>query len=117
MGRATALAFARAGVQGLALGDLNEPGVQETAKQAKQVATNPKFAITASHVDVRSWASVDAFFLAAFAKFRRIDYSVTTAGVRISSFDFGDESFVCWFKLTHIDVSFSDIFPDWSHCR
>ncbi|KAH9218671.1 hypothetical protein DL95DRAFT_458248 [Leptodontidium sp. 2 PMI_412] len=81
MGRATALAFARAGVQGLALGDLNEPGVQETAKQAKQMATNPKFAITASHVDVRSWASVDAFFLAAFAKFRRIDYSVTTAGI------------------------------------
>ncbi|KAH7370657.1 NAD(P)-binding protein [Rhexocercosporidium sp. MPI-PUGE-AT-0058] len=81
MGRATALAFARAGVQGLALGDLNEPGVQETAKQAKQVATNPKFSITASHVDVRIWASVDAFFLAAVAKFRRIDYSVTTAGI------------------------------------
>ncbi|KAK0122206.1 hypothetical protein ONS95_010462 [Cadophora gregata] len=81
MGRATALAFARAGVQGLALGDLNTPGVKETAKQAEQVATNPKFAVTASHVDVRSWESVDDFFQAAVTRFRRIDYSVTTAGI------------------------------------
>ncbi|KAG4441463.1 hypothetical protein IFR05_003069 [Cadophora sp. M221] len=81
MGRATALAFARAGVQGLALGDLNEPGVQATAKQAKQVATNPEFSITASHVDVRSWGSVDGFFMAALERFGRVDYSVTTAGI------------------------------------
>ncbi len=83
MGRATALAFARAGAIGLALGDLNESGVKETAKQVKEVATNPKFAVIASHVDVRSWDSVDSFFKAAVAKFGRIDYSVTTAGVRI----------------------------------
>jgi NAD(P)-dependent dehydrogenase (short-subunit alcohol dehydrogenase family) len=81
MGRATALAFARYGAVGLALGDLNEPGVQETAKQAKEVATNPKFSATASHVDVRSWTSVENFFQGAVAEFKRIDYSVTTAGI------------------------------------
>lgn len=82
MGRATALAFARAGVLGLALGDLNKPGVEETAKQAQEVATNPKFSVTASLVDVRLWTSVEEFFQATVTKFRRIDYSVTTAGVR-----------------------------------
>ncbi|KAL2066116.1 hypothetical protein VTL71DRAFT_2187 [Oculimacula yallundae] len=81
MGRATALAFARAGVIGLALGDLNEAGVKDTAKQAKEVATNPDFAVTASLVDVRDWESVHKFFQAAVRKFGRIDYSVTTAGI------------------------------------
>lgn len=81
MGRATALAFARAGVQGLVLGDINTPGVKETAKQTEEVATNPKFAVTASHVDVRNWESVQAFFQGAVARFGRIDYSITTAGV------------------------------------
>ncbi|KAH8589797.1 oxidoreductase [Bisporella sp. PMI_857] len=81
MGRATALAFARYGAAGLALGDLNEPGVKETAKQAKEVATNPKFSVTAFSIDVRSWTSVENFFQSAVAEFKRIDYSITTAGL------------------------------------
>ncbi|KAG4414265.1 hypothetical protein IFR04_012603 [Cadophora malorum] len=92
MGRATALAFARAGVQGLALGDINAPGVKETAKQTQEVATNPKFAVTASHVDVRSWESVHAFFQATVARFGRIDYSITTAGIYVLNGNIADNN-------------------------
>ncbi|KAH8889067.1 NAD(P)-binding protein [Thozetella sp. PMI_491] len=81
MGRATALAYARYGAVGLVLGDIDEKGLQETARQAKQQATNPNFSVYASYVDVRSFESVQKLFQEAVARYKRIDYSVTTAGI------------------------------------
>lgn len=83
MGRATALAFARYGALGLVVADINQAGVEETAKQAKQEATNPDFTVYASYVDVRDFTSVQKVFNEAITRFKRVDYSVTTAGVRI----------------------------------
>lgn len=83
MGRATALAFARYGVRGLVVADLNEAGAEVTAREAKEIATNPEFAVLAAGVDVREWVSVLTLFEGAVKKFGRIDYSVTTAGVSI----------------------------------
>jgi NAD(P)-dependent dehydrogenase (short-subunit alcohol dehydrogenase family) len=76
------LAFARYGASGLFVADINEQGVQETAKQAKQVATNPEFSVHARYVDVRSYQSVEKLFAEAVSLFKKVDYSVTTAGVR-----------------------------------
>ncbi|KAK8115741.1 oxidoreductase [Apiospora sp. TS-2023a] len=81
IGKATALAFARNGARGLVLADLDEPGVQKTARQAKQEATHEAFAVVALHVDVRDYASVEKAFEKAVKEFGRIDYSVTTAGI------------------------------------
>ncbi|KAH8658503.1 oxidoreductase [Xylariales sp. PMI_506] len=81
MGKATALAFARYGALGLVVADINEPGVKETARQAKQEATNPNFAVYSSYVDVRDFQSVEKVFTEAVDKFKRIDYSVSTVGI------------------------------------
>lgn len=81
IGKATALAYARNGTRGLVLADLDEPGVQRTAKQAKQEATNDEFSVIALHADVRDYSTVENVFEHAVKKFGRIDYSVNTAGV------------------------------------
>ncbi|KAK8014316.1 hypothetical protein PG990_007612 [Apiospora arundinis] len=81
IGKATALAYARNGTRGLVLADLDEPGVQRTAKQAKQEATNDEFSVTALHADVRDYSTVENVFEHAVKKFGRIDYSVNTAGI------------------------------------
>ncbi|KAK7975795.1 hypothetical protein PG989_014258 [Apiospora arundinis] len=81
IGKATALAYARNGTRGLVLADLDEPGVQRTAKQAKQEATNDEFSVIALHADVRDYSTVEDVFEHAVKKFGRIDYSVNTAGI------------------------------------
>lgn len=84
MGKATAIAYARYGASALVVADINVAGVQETARQAKQVAINSDFVVHAAQVDVRSYQSVEQLFLDAVEKFGRIDYSVSTAGVSIT---------------------------------
>lgn len=81
IGRATALSYARYGVRGLVVADINEPGVRRTAEEAERDATNPDFEVLALFTDVRKYESVENVFDKAVEKFGRIDYSVTTAGV------------------------------------
>ncbi|KAK8044164.1 hypothetical protein PG993_004188 [Apiospora rasikravindrae] len=81
IGKATALAYARNGARGLVLADLDKPGVQRTAVQARQEASHKEFAVLALHVDVRDYASVEHVFEKAVKEFGRIDYSVTAAGI------------------------------------
>ena len=60
---------------------MNEPGVRQTAEQARQVAVHPDFDVLALYTDVRVYESVEKVFEETVTRFGRVDYSVTTAGV------------------------------------
>ncbi|CAH0051605.1 unnamed protein product [Clonostachys solani] len=92
IGRATALAYARYGALGLVVADVDEPGAQEAAKEAKQQATNPDFTVYALCVDVRDFQSVEKVFAFAVDKFKRVDYSVNSVGIAFAKAFIADNS-------------------------
>jgi NAD(P)-dependent dehydrogenase (short-subunit alcohol dehydrogenase family) len=79
IGRETAIAFAQDGCTKLALGDVNQTGLEETKKLILEFSRNAK--ITTNIVDVRKEESVNAFIKAAVDTFGRIDYACNIAGL------------------------------------
>jgi NAD(P)-dependent dehydrogenase (short-subunit alcohol dehydrogenase family) len=79
IGRSTAYAFARAGVKGLIVADINTKALNETVKEIK--ADVPGVAIVSLHLDVGDEASCTDCMIAAFKAFERIDYAVNNVGI------------------------------------
>ncbi|KAI0016761.1 hypothetical protein F4780DRAFT_661738 [Xylariomycetidae sp. FL0641] len=84
--RATAVAFAKEGVAGLMVADVNLDAALKTAEEAKLVATNPKFDFKAIRVDVSQQNSVREAIATMTATFGRIDYCVNGAAITGHSF-------------------------------
>lgn len=75
------MVFAKEGVLGLVIADIDLEGAQETATQAKTVATNPDFWVDTVQVDVSVEESARAAITYATKYLGRIDYAVHSAGV------------------------------------
>lgn len=67
------------------MADLNLEGAQQTAIEARKVATNPQFDVHAVQVDVAIEESMKAAIEYAVKAFGRIDYGVHSAGVSLAS--------------------------------
>jgi NAD(P)-dependent dehydrogenase (short-subunit alcohol dehydrogenase family) len=76
IGRATVLAFARAGARVVAA-DVDDEGGAATAEAARAVGGD----VVAARCDVRSGADVDALVAGAVARFGRLDCAVNNAGI------------------------------------
>ncbi|KEF58690.1 uncharacterized protein A1O9_06616 [Exophiala aquamarina CBS 119918] len=83
IGRATAIAFARAGCTKIALLDLNEIGVNEikSALECLFASANVAAIVAAFVIDILSLESVSRTYSAVKSKFGRIDYAVQCAGI------------------------------------
>ncbi|KAK0231523.1 hypothetical protein IW262DRAFT_1527301 [Armillaria fumosa] len=81
IGRATALAFARAGASGLHLADVNRGRLEETSKDVSAEATNPQFKVYTSEADLSKEDQVVRMVQDAANNFGRIDYAANIAGI------------------------------------
>lgn len=81
IGRDCAIAFAVEGASGVGFADLNLAAAQSAASDARARATNPNFRAIAIEVDVSKEDSVIQMVQIVKEEFRRIDYSVNSAGV------------------------------------
>ncbi len=88
MGRATALAYAEAGVRGLVLADINATTAASTAKEAEDVASKEQFEALVVQCDMTKEDSVKAMIQTAVQKFGRVDYCANVAGVSLFIGDF-----------------------------
>ncbi|KAH9997690.1 NAD(P)-binding protein [Xylariaceae sp. FL0662B] len=79
--RAVCMAFAKCGVRGLFVADLNFKAAAETALECEAVATNPDFHSDAIQIDVAIPDSVQSAMNKMVDVFGRIDYCVNGAGV------------------------------------
>ncbi|PBK65582.1 oxidoreductase [Armillaria solidipes] len=81
IGRATALAFARAGASGLHLADVNRGRLEETRKDVSVEAANPQFKAYTSEADLSKEDQVVRMVQDAANNFGRIDYAANIAGI------------------------------------
>ncbi|KAK0467784.1 short-chain dehydrogenase/reductase SDR [Desarmillaria tabescens] len=81
IGRATAVAFARAGVSGIHLTDVRSTLLEDTAKDTVSVATNPNFRVFTSVVDTTKEDQVVQMVNDTIKTFGRVDYAANIAGV------------------------------------
>ncbi|KAF8914526.1 short-chain dehydrogenase/reductase SDR [Mucidula mucida] len=81
IGRATALAFARAGAAAVHLGDINPESLQVASVAVSSVATNPTFRTLTSHIDVTKEDQVVQMLKDTMKTFGRVDYAANIAGV------------------------------------
>lgn len=79
IGRSLAVRFAREGVAGIAISDVNESGLNETAAVIKELGV----AVSAHTVDVSKLDQVQAFASAAVERHGRVTHLVNNAGVGI----------------------------------
>lgn len=79
IGRSTAFAFARVGVKGLVVADINTKALNATVEDIK--ANVPGVAVVSLHLDIRDEASCTECMIAAFKAFGRIDYAVNNVGI------------------------------------
>ncbi|KIY63801.1 3-oxoacyl-reductase [Cylindrobasidium torrendii FP15055 ss-10] len=81
IGRATALAFARAGAAGIHLADRNSVQLLDAIDEVKSAATNPDFKTSMSGTDIADAQQVDTMVSTAMKAFGRLDYAANIAGV------------------------------------
>jgi NAD(P)-dependent dehydrogenase (short-subunit alcohol dehydrogenase family) len=81
IGRATALAFAREGCEGVLLADRDEPGNEETARLARE--QSPDTDVLALRTDVTRADDVEAMVAAAVQRWGRLDCAHNNAGISI----------------------------------
>jgi len=81
IGQETAYAFAEAGAVAVVFADINEQGAQESAEKSKKFAIHAEYRALAIKVDITDEDSVQAMVDLAVKEFRRIDYSVNSAGL------------------------------------
>lgn len=98
IGRETALAFARAGAD-LALCDLNEGGLEETAVAARALGPN----VLARRVDVARADDVQAFAAAVHQERQAVDILMNNAGVGLGG-GFLDTSLEDWQWVVSINL-------------
>ena len=79
------MAFAKGGVQGILVADINIKTAEQTVKDCTAVATNKNFRAEAFHIDVTDEASVKSATARMVSTFGRIDYCVNGAGVGLLS--------------------------------
>lgn len=82
LGRATALAFARAGAAGVHLVDINAENAKKASHEVANAASNPKFKSFASQLDLTNEDQVAKMLKATLEEFGRVDYAANIAGVR-----------------------------------
>ena len=82
IGRDCGLAYAAAGVTGVVFADINLTSAQLASEDSKAFATNASYRTIALAVDVTSEKSMNAMVEKAVGEFGRIDYAVSSAGVR-----------------------------------
>lgn len=82
IGRDAAIAFAAEGAIAVAFADINLAAAQQSADQSVEHATNPAYYPLAIEVDVTDLESVERMVAQVVDTFKRIDYSVNSAGVR-----------------------------------
>lgn len=100
IGRATALAFARAGAKVIA-SDWNEQGGAETAQAIQALGAESVFI----PCDVSQATQVRSLFERALEKFRRIDHAFNNAGTEGSSAPLHDSSTENWNQTLGINLS------------
>lgn len=83
IGRDCAIAYAVEGALGVVFADINLDAAQNAANDSKKVATNAEYRAVAVLVDVTQESSVNSMVQTALDEFKRIDYSVNSAGVCI----------------------------------
>lgn len=79
IGRALALAFARAGARGVAVADLDEAGARQVAAEAEAAVTGCE--VIARRTDVADAAAVEALADAATQRFGQVDVFCSNAGI------------------------------------
>jgi NAD(P)-dependent dehydrogenase (short-subunit alcohol dehydrogenase family) len=79
IGRATAIAFAQAGVAGLYLVDADITKAEETAIESKKFATSSNFKVASGKFDIEDENSVSSVVQKAAAELGRIDYAANIA--------------------------------------
>ena len=98
IGRATALLCARRGAR-LAICDLNEAGLKETAEAARGLGAE----VLAQTVDVTDTASMDEFADAVHARFDTVDLLINNAGIGVGA-GFFDTTPEDWDRLIAVNV-------------
>jgi len=82
IGRATAIAYARSGVEGICLADISSSGLSKTLQECDKVATNPKFLAITVKTNVVNEGEVKEMVEETMSTFGRLDYATNIAGVR-----------------------------------
>lgn len=101
IGRAAALAYAKAGATGLAISDVNDASVAETvALIAKQ---SPHVDVLALHLDTTSEQGVKEAIEQSVAKFRRIDVAMNIAGIAHGGLTH-ECDFQAWKKVMDVNI-------------
>jgi NAD(P)-dependent dehydrogenase (short-subunit alcohol dehydrogenase family) len=98
IGRATALLCARRGAR-LAICDLNEAGLKETAEAARELGAE----VLAQTVDVTDADSMDEFAAAVQARFDTVDLLINNAGIGVGA-GFFDTTPEDWDRLIAVNV-------------
>ena len=98
IGRATALLCARRGAR-LAICDLNEAGLKETAEAAVGLGAE----VLAQTVDVTDTASMDEFADAVHARFDTVDLLINNAGIGVGA-GFFDTTPEDWDRLIAVNI-------------
>ena len=98
IGRATALLSARRGAR-LAICDLNEAGLKETAEAARGLGAE----VLAQTVDVTDAASMDEFADAVHARFDTVDLLINNAGIGVQA-GFFDTTREDWDRLIAVNI-------------
>jgi NAD(P)-dependent dehydrogenase (short-subunit alcohol dehydrogenase family) len=98
IGRATALLCARRGAR-LAICDLNEAGLKETAEAARGLGAE----VLAQTVDVTDTASMDEFADAVHARFDAVDLLINNAGIGVGA-GFFDTTPEDWDRLIAVNI-------------
>ncbi|KAI5843064.1 short-chain dehydrogenase/reductase SDR [Morchella snyderi] len=83
IGRATTLAYARAGASGIAIADVNTESLKAVAAEAKKIATNKNFEVVPVHTDVTNEVSVRNMVETTVKSLGRIDYACNIAGMPV----------------------------------
>lgn len=81
IGQGCAIAYAKAGVEGLVIADINVPSLDETIEECIKVATHKDFRVVPVKVDVRIEEEVIAMVDTVVSEFGRLDYCANVAGV------------------------------------
>ena len=98
IGRATALLCARRGAR-LAICDLNEAGLKETAEAARELGAE----VLAQTVDVTDTASMDEFADAVHARFDTVDLLINNAGIGVGA-GFFDTTPEDWDRIIAVNM-------------
>lgn len=83
IGKACALSFARCGVSGLVVADIDLDAAKATIIECQSVASNRELRTEAVCIDVASEDSVGKVIMQVVGTLGRIDYCVHAAGVRV----------------------------------